>query len=204
MNKWEAYTTPAGYVCIQKADGKVITVKNDGITGYGFVLEYLKKMAAHYKNHLRAADLILQQQLGEKYKFVKQIPNVYNANLAIVSINCCFGENDNVPDCDPQGEMHVEFVRCPFRATCPYNGYNTALKEKQLVCCNPIYETQLTRRQAEMAELMVSTSCSIEDIAAVMNISYHRARDIASEIYAVLDVNSRAELMLLLKDKRIR
>lgn len=202
--QWEAWTTPVGHACVQGADGEVITIKNDGITGYSFVMEYLQKMAAHYKNHLRAADLILQQQLGEKYKHVKKIPNIYNAHLAIISINCCFGEMDHVPDCDAQGDMHVEFVRCPFRATCPYNGFNPDLKDKQLVCCNPIYETPLTPRQAEMAELLLNTDYSVEDIAMAMGISYNRARCIASEIYAALDVNSRAELMLLLKDKRIK
>lgn len=202
--QWEAFTTPAGHACIQLADGEMITVKNDGITGYSFALEYLQKMAVHYKNHLRAADLILQSQLGDRYKHVKKIPNIYNAHLAIISINCCFGEMDNVPDCDVQGDMHVEFVRCLFRSTCPFNGYNPALKDKQLVCCNPIYETGLTKRQSEMAELLTTTDYPVEDIASVMGISYQRARDLASEIYAALDVNSRAELMLLLKDKRIR
>lgn len=202
--QWEAWTTPAGHACIQRADGEVITIKNDGITGYSFVLEYLKKMAMHYRSHLRAADLILQQQLGERYKHIKTLPELYNSSLAIISINCCFGEMDHVPDCDAQGNMHVEFVRCLFRATCPFNGYNPDLKDKQLVCCNPIYETSLTRRQAEMAELLAGTGYSVEELAAIMGVSYHRARDIASEIYATLGVNSRAELMLLLKEKRIR
>ena len=202
--QWEAWTTPAGHVCVQQSDGEMITIKNDGVTGYSFALEYLQKMAVHYKNHLRAVDLILQSQLGDRYKHVMKIPNVYNAHLAIISINCCFGELDHVPDCDSQGDMYTEFVRCPFRATCPFNGYNPALKDKQLVCCNPIYETNLTPRQTEMAELLLNTDYSVEDIALSMGISYNRARCIASEIYAVLDVNSRAELMLLLKDKRIR
>lgn len=202
--EWEAFMTPAGYACVQLSDGEVITVKNDGVTGYSFALEYLQKMAVHYKNHLRAADLLLQGQLGEKYKHIKNIPNIYNAHLAVVSMNCCFGEMDNVPDCDVQGEVHVEFVRCPCRATCPFNGYNPDLKDKQLVCCNPIYETGLTKRQAEMAELMMQTDYQVEDIAAIMGVSYQRARGLASEIYATMGVNSRAELVLLLKDKRIK
>lgn len=202
--EWEAWTTPTGHACIQRADGEVITIKNDGITGYSFALEYLKRMSVHYRNHLRAADLILQRQLGDKYKHAKQFPNIYNSGLAIISINCCFGEMDLVPDCDSQGNMNVEFVRCPFRATCPFNGYNPDLKDKTLVCCNPVYETPLTKRQTEMAELLANTDYSVEELAAIMGVSYHRARDIASEIYAALGVNSRAELMLLLKNKRIR
>lgn len=207
MNKggtqWEAWTTPTGDVCIQQADGGTIIIKKDGITGYSFALEYLRKLAINYKNHLKAANLILQQQLGNKYKYVKEIPNVYNAHLAIISISCCFAAMDHIPTCDAQGELHVKFVKCPLRAICRYNGYNPQLSNEKIVCCNPIYETNLSKRQTEMAELLLNTDYSMEDIAKIMEISYQRARCIASEVYTTLKVNSRTELTRLLKDKRI-
>ena len=200
---WEAWTTPEGMVAIQMADGEIITVKNDGVTGYGFALDYLKKMSVNYRNHLRAADLILQRQLGDTYKHIRKIPNLYNSNLAVISMNCVFGNMDHVPDCDASGEFHFEFSRCPFRATCTFNGYNTANKNKDLVCCNPIYETDLTPKQREVADLLVNTSYSTSDIASVMGISETRVKHHASDVYSTIGVNTRQELMLLLKDKRI-
>ena len=103
MKHWEAWTNPDGMVSIQQADGSIIIVKNDGSTGYSFALDYLQKMQVHYRNHLRAADLILQRQLGDKYKYVRQLPNLYNSNLALVSMNCVFGNMDHIPDCDEKG-----------------------------------------------------------------------------------------------------
>lgn len=200
---WEAWTKPDGMVGIQLSDGDVITVKNDGVTGYGFALEYLQKMQAGYRNHLRAADLILQRQLDDQYKHVRKVPNLYNSNLALVSMNCAFGNMDNVADCDDKGEFHFEFAQCPFRATCPYNGYNPANKGKELVCCNPVYEAGLTPRQREVADLLVNTSYSNADIADALCISEERVKHHASDIYSTLCVNTRQELTLLLKDKRI-
>lgn len=200
---WEAWTKQDGMVGVQLANGDMITVKNDGITGYSFALEYLKKMSQYYKDHLRAADMILQRQLGEDYKHIKKIPNIYNSNLAVVSMNCVFGEMDNQPDCDEDGNFHFEFSRCPFRATCPFNGYNLKNTGKYPACCNPIYESGLTERQAQVADLLVHTEYTNYDIADALGISEKRVRNIVSEIYATLDVNTRAELMLLLKNKRL-
>ena len=200
---WEAWTKPDGMVGVQMPDGEVITVKNDGVTGYGFALEYLQKMASGYRNHLRAADLILQRQLGESYKHIRKVPNLYNSNLAIISMNCVFGSMDNVTDCDPSGQFHFEFAACPFRATCPFNGYNPSNQGKDLVCCNPVYETGLTPRQREIADLLVRTSMTNAEIASALCITEKSVKNHATEIYSTLQVNTRQELTLLLKDKRI-
>ena len=201
---WEAWTKPDGMVAVQMSDGSIITVKNDGVTGYPFVMEYLERIGVNYKNHLHAADLILRRQVGEEhYKHLKKVPNLYNSNLALISMNCGFGNMDNVPDYDPSGEFHFEFSTCPFRATCPFNGYNVALAGKELVCCNPIYETGLTPRQRELADLLVDTSYSNVDIATMMGLTERSVKNYATEIYSALSVNSRQELTLLLKGKRI-
>ena len=178
-------------------------MKNDGVTGYGFALEYLQKMASGYRNHLRAADLILQRQLGEGYKHIRKVPNLYNSNLAIISMNCVFGSMDNVPDCDPGGQFHFEFAACPFRATCPFNGYNPSNQGKDLVCCNPVYETGLTPRQREIADLLVRTSMTNAEIASALCITEKSVKNHATEIYSTLQVNTRQELTILLKNKRL-
>ena len=205
MNKsWEAWTRTDGMVSVQLGEGEVLTVKNDGITGYPFALDYLNRLSHHYKNHLRAADLILRRQVGEEtYNRIKKIPNLYNSNLALVSMNCGFGAMDNIPDCDSAGEYHFEFAPCPFRATCPYNGYNPNNRNKVLVCCNPVYELPLTPRQTEIAHLLVNTAYTNTEIAGSLNLTEKAVKYHITGIYDALSVNTRQELTLLLKDKRI-
>lgn len=200
---WEAWTKQDGYVAVQQSDGTIITVKNDGITGYDFVVDYLGRMSKHYKNHLVAADAILRQQQGYKYNDLRKDIKLYNSNLALVSMNCAFGEMDAKPDCDDRGEFAFEFSRCPFRATCPYNGYAERNKHKTMVCCNPIYDAGLTERQAQIADLLVNTDYTLSQIAQLIGCSDANIRCRANEIYSVLSVNNRQGLTLLLKDKRL-
>lgn len=202
--QWELFTKADGCVGVAFHDGNMLTISPDGVQGYDFVLEYLQNMSKNYRCHLQAADLLLREHMGieEVNLMRKAAPNVYNAQLAIQSMHCIFGIMDSVPDCDAQGELHTEFVPCPCRATCKYNGYRYL--DKDIVCCNPIYETGLTPRRRELADLLVNTSYSNTDIASVMGCSAKTVDNTSSEIYAQLGVSNRQELTLLLKEKRIK
>lgn len=205
MNKqWEAHTNlKDGFAKIEFADGQELTVKNDGVSGYGFVVEYLADMEEHYHSHLLAADLKLQMRLGKSYKTVKSIPNRYNAELALVSLNCCFGKEDEIPDREKDGTYHPEFTLCCERYNCPFNGYNPAFREKKIVCCNPVYECGLTPTQATIADLMVNTSLAYEDMAATLACSPSNIDNIRKRIFALLGVSSRPELVQMLQGKRL-
>lgn len=55
--KWEAHTClNDGFSRIVFEDGREITVKNDGKTGFEFVEKYLDEMQRNYPSHLEAAD----------------------------------------------------------------------------------------------------------------------------------------------------
>lgn len=205
MNReWEAHTNLRdGFSKIAFADGEELTVKNDGVTGYAFVVEYLGEMEQHYRSHLMAADLKLQFRLGKNYKLIKAIPNRYRAELALVSLNCCFGKEDEIADREKDGTFHPEFTLCPERYNCPFNGYNPALAEKKMVCCNPVYECGMTPTQAKVADLMVNTSLAYEDMAAAMGCSPSNVDNIRKRIFALLGVASRPELVQMLRGKRL-
>ena len=65
MNGWEAETRMRdGQINVEFADGRRIVVKNDGVTGFDFVQDYLKKMEKNYSAHLIAIDQILQRDLA--------------------------------------------------------------------------------------------------------------------------------------------
>lgn len=204
MKHWEAETRMKdGQVNIEFADGKRIVVKNDGVTGYDFVLYYLEKIKQNYSSHLIAIDQILQRDLADDYKSIKAIPNMYNAHLAVQSINCLFGRCDEILDCDRNGELNLEFTHCPRRATCRFNGYNEKYKDKKNVGCNPIYECGLTQVLAKVADLMVNTDMDYEQIAKAINRTKHTAEWSGKQILATLGVKNRTELIYKLKGKRL-
>ena len=204
MKQWEAETRMRdGQVNVEFADGSRIVVKNDGVTGYGFVLEYLERMRVHYSTHLLAIDQILQRDLAEDYKPVKSVPNLYNAHLAVQSMNCVFGKCDEVYDCDGEGEFHMEFTVCPRRATCRFNGYNEKYKSKLIVGCNPVYECGLTPTQARVADLLVNSEMSYEQMAEALGNSRRTVEWTGRQVFAALEVKSRAELIKKLKGKRL-
>lgn len=204
MKQWEAETRVRdGQVNVDFADGQRIVVKNDGVTGYSFVMEYLDRMEKHYGAHLLAIDQILRRDLADEYKTIKAIPNIYNAHLAVQSINCIFGRCDEVYDCDENGEFHMEFTQCPRRATCRFNGYNERYKDKVIVGCNPIYECGLTPTQAKVAELLANSSMQEKEIAEVLGSSPGTVKKQREQVFAILGVSSRPELIQKLKGKRL-
>lgn len=204
MKQWEAETRVRdGQVNVEFADGQRVVVKNDGVTGYSFVMEYLDRMEKHYGAHLLAIDQILRRDLADEYKTIKAIPNIYNAHLAVQSINCIFGRCDEVYDCDENGEFHMEFTQCPRRATCRFNGYNERYKDKVIVGCNPIYECGLTPTQAKVAELLANSSMQEKEIAEVLGSSPGTVKKRREQVFATLGVSSRPELIQKFKGKRL-
>ena len=204
MKGWEAETRMRdGQVNVEFTDGQRIVVKNDGITGFDFVVKYLQRMEEHYGAHLIAIDQILQRDLADDYKVIKAVPNAYKAHLAVQSMNCVFGRCDEVLDCDLDGEFHMEFTHCPRRATCRFNGYNERYKDKLVVGCNPIYECGLTPTQAKVADLLVNSDMSSEQMAEALGNSKRTVEWTGRQVFATLGVSSRAELVKKLKGKRL-
>lgn len=204
MKQWEAETRVRdGQVNVEFADGQRIVVKNDGITGYSFVQEYLARMRKHYASHLLAIDQILQRDLQDDYKAVKAIPNIYESHLAVQSINCVFGRCDEVYDCDENGELHMEFTICPRRATCRFNGFNEKYRDKLVVGCNPIYECGLTPSQAKVADLLANTDMQEKEIAEALGNSPGTVKKQREQVFAALGVSSRPELIQKFKGKRL-
>jgi hypothetical protein len=96
--QWEAHTRiQDGFSRIVFEDGEEITVKNDGKTGIDFVEEYLDEMKKNYPSHLVAADQLLQIRLGRSYKTIRNLRSRYLSELALVSLNCCFGREEIFP-----------------------------------------------------------------------------------------------------------
>lgn len=202
--KWEAHTRlDDGFSRIVYEDGEEITVRNDGVSGFSFVEEYLEEMRNCYPSHLEAADRILQRRLGKSYRTVKGMRSRYMSELALVSLNCCFGNEDHIPDHEGEGDFNAEKTLCPERYTCPFNGFSPANRDKKCVCCNPVYECGLTPTQARVAALMADSPLTYEEIAERMGCSYSNIDNIRKRIFSVLGVSTRPELTFRLRGKRL-
>lgn len=201
---WEAWSEADGGIMVKYADGTCVTVKNDGITGYSFVLDYLREVGKHHREHLEAADMILRQEFGKEYENMSRVPNVYNANLALRSLNCAFGGIDDVLDFNGAGEFRAEFRPCPARATCRFNGYNPNHAQRYKACCNPFYETGLTPTQLRVAELLVNTYMSVSEIANHLSLAEKSVTNHCTHIYERMGVSGRTELIKKLSGKRFK
>lgn len=130
--QWEAHTRiQDGFSRIVFEDGEEITVKNDGKTGIDFVEEYLDEMKKNYPSHLVAADQLLQIRLGRSYKTIRNLRSRYLSELALVSLNCCFGREDDIPDHEGPEDFNTENTHCPMRYNCPFNGFNPPSRIKR-------------------------------------------------------------------------
>lgn len=202
--KWEAYTNlEDGLSKIVFQNGEELIVRNDGTSGFAFVEEYLEEMRQFYPSHLEAADEKLQMRLGKAYKLIRKMKKRYMAELALVSLNCCFGARDHVLDHVGGGQFNVEFTLCPERYSCPFNGFNPEFRGKKRVCCNPVYECGLTDAQAELADKIVNTAMSYEEMADQLGCSYSNVDNMRRRIFSACGVTTRAELMIRLRGKRL-
>lgn len=202
--EWEAHTRLSdGFCRVVFEDGEEITVSNDGVSGFPFVEEYLKEMREHYPSHLEAADQILRRRLGKAYKTVCGVRPRYMAELALVSLNCCFGREDNVPDHTEEGDFNPEKTLCPERYCCPFNGFREENKGSRRVCCNPVYECGLTRTQAEVADMLANTPMDYKQIAEKLGVSYSAVDNIRKRVLAATGAHNRPELTYLLRGKRL-
>lgn len=199
---WKVLSVTERRAVIEELGGEIVVVSSDAARGYSFVTDYLKLLSRNYAGHLRAADMLLQKLLGEQYRFVRASERMYKTRLALLSLSCGFGATGEGMDFDDTGMMNFRRAPCPVRSVCPVNGYSVKSRG-EVSCCNPVYETGLTPKQLQVADLLVTTSYGYKDIAEMLNIAEGRARNIACEVFAAVGVCDRQELTVLLKGKRL-
>ena len=199
---WNIILCNPDQIFVEYLDGEIEIVRSDGRTGYGFVTDYLELMSTLYSRHLKAVDEILKRMLGCNYEQIKRMRKLYESKLAVISLNCAFGGLENHPHCDLSGNLSFSAPDCPLRAVCPFNGREKNNKEG-LYGCDPIYETNLSQRQKEIATLLAETPLNTSEIARTVYLDEGRVRNISSEIYASLGVKNRQEMVCFLRGKRL-
>lgn len=203
--QFEAQDLLDGRILLMFGNGKILCWDLSTPEGIDFADEYIDDLRSIVPYHLDAIEMLLKQDLGE-YKYNRMLLNeMYHKELLVKqSIRCCFGKLDNTPDRDFTGKYNFEFVACPRRDTCPFNGYNPKNKDNKYVICNPIINTGLSSKEAEVTQFLIQTELTNTQIAAVLHISMNTLKRHICHIFAKIKINSRAELTNKLLNQRLR
>jgi len=112
----------------------------------------------------RSKDFYPEQYVALGKEYAKSAANIrfYEFLMARRIVNCCFGENDRMPDIDEFGCYNFEMVSCPRIAECKYFK----------VICQPTYKSDLSERELEVMRLYFN-HVSTEEIAERLFISIH-------------------------------
>ena len=134
MKRIEAYGTPEGEVKLHFGDSETMLLTEDR-------REFIEKAYAYIELYFPKA------LNGLRRWFAKSKANRHYYEFLIVRqfILCNFSAYDNRFDVDEDGNLHFEFVQCPVRATCLYNGHCRAGEgANEIGVCNPEFDSELS------------------------------------------------------------
>ncbi|MCD8557137.1 MAG: helix-turn-helix transcriptional regulator [Bacteroides graminisolvens] len=200
MLAFESYLLPGGDVQIM-TDGKTFPLNSQ--EGVDFARELIEDLNPKYQNLILTVESRIQKEQPALYTTMKKDSVLYTKTVSLHILSCCFGALDHIPDRDAAGRYHFEMVSCPIRHSCPYNGYNPNLKNKEMVICNPPIYLGLSKTEKKVCHLLVKTSYSLAQIADIQCVTVNCVSNNATSIYKKSGVISRNELIAQLIDQRI-
>lgn len=180
MKPSEFYTAPNNEVMIQDESGTHQLSQGDS--------DFLEKMEGIIHEFYPDAD----KALGENYKPSRSNPSYYRFLKVRRFIKCNFGQYDNVMDIDHLGRMNFEFVPCPLRGECKYDG----------IICNPKFNSSLSQREMEVMQ-MAYEGCNDDDIASTLFISLNTVNNHRKNSFKKLNIHSMADFIRYAKDKNL-
>lgn len=180
MKSIEFYTTPCNEVMIQDEKGT-------------------RQMSVSDTNFIEAMDGMISEfypeahkSLTESYGASRKNPAYYRFLKVRRFIKCNFGQYDNVMDIDHLGRMNFEFVPCPLRGECKYDG----------IICNPKFNSSLSQREMEVMQ-MAYEGCNDDDIASTLFISLNTVNNHRKNSFKKLNIHSMADFIRYAKDKNL-
>lgn len=177
----EFYTTPEGEVTLRPM-GQAERQLTEHDTG--FIQDMLTQIAEFYPTAHKALMEIYSKSAANKQ---------YRDYLAVRRfIKCNFGVYDNQIDVDANGTFNFEFVSCPLRGECKWDG----------VLCQPKFNSQLSSRQLEVMQMCYNGERD-EDIAEKLFISLNTIQNHRKAVYKKLGVHNMREFMKYAADNNI-
>lgn len=171
MKAIEFYTTPEGEVTLRaigEAERQLTDADND------FIQEFLTVLREYYPAACDALMEIYSVNLHNKR---------YRDFLAVRRfIKCNFGLYDNTIDITEDWKFNFEFVSCPLRGECKYDG----------VLCQPKFNTTLTDRQLEVMSMCYEGKKD-EEIAEKLFISINTVANHRKAVFIKLGIHNMGE-----------
>lgn len=200
MLAFESHSLPGGEVQVLINGKSFLLSSPEGVL---FGRELIEDMITKYPHLISAVEHRIQKEQSALYTYMKRDSALYVKTVSQHILSCCFGSLDHIPDRDEAGRYHFEMVACPLRQSCPYNGYNPNLKDKEMVICNPPIYLGLSKAEKKICHLLVKTSYSLSQIADIQCVTVNCVSNTATSIYRKAGVTSRNELISKLIDQRI-
>lgn len=130
--------------------------------------------------------------LAECYKPSQRNPSYYRFLTVRRFVKCNFGNYDNVMDIDHLGRMNFEFVPCPMRGECKYDG----------VICNPKFNTCLSPRELEVMQMCFEGRTD-DEIATALFISLNTVNNHRKNSFKKLSIHSMADFIRYANDNKL-
>lgn len=173
MKPIEFYTTPEGEVTLREVGEAERQLKESDTE---FVQTFLGVVREFYPEaHKALMELYSKSAANKRYRDFLAVRRF---------IKCNFGVYDNTIDVDASWGFKFEFVSCPLRGECKWDG----------VLCQPKFCSTLSSRQLEVME-MCYNGASDEQIAERLFISLQTIRWHKKAVYRKLGVHSMAEFI---------
>ena len=173
MQAIEFYTTPEGEVTLRE-EGCAERQLQESDTD--FIQAFLSTISDFYPTAYDALMQIYSINLHNKR---------YRDFMAVRRfIKCNFGVYDNTIDIDTNNNFNFEFVSCPLRGECKWDG----------ILCQPKFNSRLSERQLEVMRLCFEGATD-EEIADKLFISINTIANHRKAAYKKLGVHSKSEFV---------
>lgn len=182
MRPVEFYTSPKGDVII-KAENELERVLTERDTE--FIDTFLLTLSEFYTDAYTALLSIYDNGLPQARRYM---------NFLAVRrfIKCNFGLYDNQIDIDELSNFKFEFVGCPLRGECKYEG----------VICFPKFNSKLSDRQLQVMELAYKGS-NDDEIAEKLFISLNTVNNHRKNSFRKLGLHSMKDFMRYAQRKNL-
>lgn len=173
MKPIEFYTTPEGEVTLREVGEAERQLKESDTD---FIQAFLSVLREFYPEaHAALMELYSKSAANKRYRDYLAVRRF---------IKCNFGVYDNTIDVDANWGFNFEFVSCPLRGECKWDG----------VLCQPKFNSALSSRQKEVMELCYN-GVSDEDIAERLFISLQTIKYHKKAVYRKLGLHSMADFV---------
>lgn len=173
MKPIEFYTTPEGEVTLREVGEAERQLKESDTD---FIQAFLSVLREFYPEaHAALMELYSKSAANKRYRDYLAVRRF---------IKCNFGVYDNTIDVDANWGFNFEFVSCPLRGECKWDG----------VLCQPKFNSALSSRQKEVMELCYN-GVSDEEIAERLFISLQTIKYHKKAVYRKLGLHSMADFV---------